>query len=121
MTYAGLLSFIYSDLKPTDARVKAAVEWLQKNYTLEENPGMEKSGYYYYLHLMAKGLAAAGITELEVGGKKVDWRRDLAMRLMKLQTADGTWLNDQPRWKENNSVLVTAYCVMALEIVYGQL
>lgn len=121
MSYAGLLSFIYADLKPSDLRVKVAVDWLQKNYTVEENPGMEQSGYYYYLHLMAKGLAAAGIKELEVGGKKVDWRRDLAFRLMKLQREDGVWLNETPRWKENNAVLVTAYGVMALEIIYGQL
>ena len=53
-------------VKPSDARVKAALEWLQKHYTLTENPGMEKAGYYYYLHLMAKGLAAAGLSEIEV-------------------------------------------------------
>ena len=29
MTYAGLLSFIYADLKKEDPRVKAAVEWLE--------------------------------------------------------------------------------------------
>ncbi|MEO6741073.1 MAG: prenyltransferase/squalene oxidase repeat-containing protein [Chthoniobacteraceae bacterium] len=121
MSYAGLLSFIYADVKKDDPRVVATVEWLNKHYTLDENPGLERSGYFYYLHLMAKGLTAAGITELEVGGKKSDWRRDLAMRLMKLQQPDGSWLNDSPRWKENNPVLVTTYCTLTLEILYGQL
>lgn len=121
MSYAGLLSFIYADLKKDDARVKAAVDWLQKNYTLEENPGMGQMGYYYYLHLMSKGLTAAGITEIEVGGKKVDWRREVALRLMKLQKPDGSWVNEEPRWKESNPVLVTTYCTMTLEIIYGQL
>lgn len=121
MTYAGLLSFVYADLKKDDPRVKAAVEWLQKNYTLEENPGMGQMGYYYYLHLMAKGLSAAGITELEVGGKKVDWRKDLGMRLMKLQKPDGSWVNEEPRWKEANPVLVSTYGVMTLQLIYGQL
>ena len=121
MSYAGLLSFIYADVKKDDPRVLAAVEWLNKNYTLAENPGLEQQGYFYYLHLMAKGLTAAGITELEVGGKKSDWRRDLAMRLMKLQQPDGSWLNESPRWKENNPVLVTTYCTLTLEILYGQL
>jgi squalene-hopene/tetraprenyl-beta-curcumene cyclase len=121
MTYAGLLSFIYADLKPEDQRVKAAVDWLQKNYTLEENPGMGQMGYYYYLHLMAKGLTAAGITELEVGGKKVDWRREVGLRLMKLQKPDGSWVNEEPRWKESNPTLVTTYCVMTLQLIYGQL
>ena len=102
-------------------RVTAAVEWLRKHYTLDENPGLERSGYFYYLHLMAKGLTAAGIIELEVGGKKSDWRPALAERLMKLQQQDGSWLNDSPRWKENNPVLVTTYCALTLEILYAQL
>ena len=121
MSYGGLLSFIYADLKKDDERVKAAVEWLSKHYTLEENPGLKQEGYYYYLHLMAKALIAAGITELEVGGKKVDWRRDLAQRLLKLQAPEGSWANETPRWKENNPVLVTTYCVLTLELLYQQL
>lgn len=121
MSYAGLLSFIYADVKKDDPRVKAAIEWLQKNYTLEENPGLGQMGYYYYTHLMAKALTAAGITELEVGGKKVDWRKELGMRLMKLQKEDGSWVNTEPRWKEANPVLVSTYCVMTLQIIYAQL
>ena len=121
MSYAGLLSFIYADVKKDDPRVVAAVEWLNKHYTLAENPGLEQQGYFYYLHLMSKGLTAAGITEIEVAGKKSDWRRDLAMRLMKLQQQDGSWINETPRWKENNNVLVTTYCALTLEILYAQL
>ena len=121
MSYAGLLSFIYADLRKDDERVRAAVDWLAKHYTLEENPGMGQMGYYYYLHLMAKGLAAAGITELKAGDKNVDWRRELALRLMKLQKPDGSWVNEEPRWKESNPVLVTTYAVMALEVIYSQL
>ena len=121
MSYAGLLSFIYADLKKDDPRVVAAIDWLKRHYTLEENPGLEKQGYYYYLHLMAKGLSAAGITELDRGGKKVDWRRELGLQLMKLQTPDGFWINDVARWKENNNVLTTTYGVMSLEILYNQM
>ena len=121
MSYAGLLSFIYADLKKDDERVVAAMDWLKKHYTLEENPGLERQGYFYYLHLMAKGLTAAGITELERGGKKVDWRRELGLQLMKLQTPDGFWANDIARWKENNPVLTTTYGAMSLEILYNQL
>jgi squalene-hopene/tetraprenyl-beta-curcumene cyclase len=35
MTYAGLKSMIYAGLKPDDPRVKAAIEYIAKNYTLE--------------------------------------------------------------------------------------
>ncbi|MES2568897.1 MAG: prenyltransferase/squalene oxidase repeat-containing protein, partial [Verrucomicrobiota bacterium] len=74
MTYAGLLSFIYADLKKDDPRVVAALEWLTKNFTLEENPGMGRAGLYYYYHLMSKGLVAARVDKLQLpDGSQVDW------------------------------------------------
>ncbi len=122
MTYAGLLSFVYADLKKEDPRVEAALEWLSKNYTLEENPGMGRAGLYYYYHLSAKGLATAKIRELQTGdGKKVNWSRDLALKLINLQKPDGSWVNDTPRWMEADPVLVTTYGVLTLEIIYNQL
>ena len=58
MTYAGLKSMIHAGVGPDDPRVKAAVEWLRKHYSLDENPGMGKSGLYYYYHTFAKALDA---------------------------------------------------------------
>jgi len=40
ISYAGLLSYIYTDLDKKDPRIQAAFTWLKKNYTLTENPGM---------------------------------------------------------------------------------
>jgi len=122
MTYGGLLSFIYADLKKDDPRVAAALEWLGKNYTLEENPGMGRSGLYYYYHLAAKGLATAKVKELQTAdGKKVNWQRDIALKLINLQKPDGSWVNDTARWMETDPVLVTTYGVLTLEIIYNQL
>jgi len=122
MTYAGLLSYIYADLKHDDPRIAAAVEWLQKNYTLEENPGLGRAGLYYYYHLAAKGLATAGIHDFETAdGKKLDWAHDLALKLIQLQAGDGSWVNDTARWMEKDPALVTSYGVITLEIVYNQL
>jgi squalene-hopene/tetraprenyl-beta-curcumene cyclase len=122
MSYAGLLSFIYADLKTDDPRVAAALEWLQKNYTLEENPGLGRAGLYYYYHLMAKGLATAKVREMPAAdGKKVDWARELALKLINLQAGNGSWVNDTARWMEKDPVLVTTYGVLTLEIIYNQL
>jgi len=117
MSYAGLLSFIYADVKKDDPRVKAALDWLRKNYTVQENPGMGKQGQYYYYHLMTKALAAAGVEQLETAeGKKIDWRREVATKLINLQKADGHWVNDPDagRWMESDPVLVTSYGVLTL-------
>lgn len=119
ISYAGLMSYIYADVKKTDPRVVAVLEWLRSNYTLEENPGMGPQGYYYYLHLMTKALNAYGAETLELkDGKKINWRKDVAMRLINLQKADGSWANDNGRWWEKDPALVTAYAVMSLEIIY---
>lgn len=119
ISYGGLLSYIYADVKKTDPRVVAVLEWLRANYTLEENPGMGPQGYYYYLHLMTKALNAYGAEILELkDGKKINWRKDVAMRLINLQKADGSWTNDNGRWWEKDPAIVTAYAVMSLEIIY---
>ena len=119
ISYAGLLSYIYADVKPSDPRVLAVREWLRANYSLTENPGMGQQGYFYYLHLMTKALTAARVDELTTtDGKSLDWRRDVAMRLINLQKADGSWQNDTGRWWEKDPNLVTAYAVLSLEMIW---
>jgi squalene-hopene/tetraprenyl-beta-curcumene cyclase len=122
MSYGGLLSYIYARLEKNDPRVLAVLDWLRANYTLAENPGMEQQGYFYYLHLMTKALAAANVDKLKVaGGGEVDWRAEVAARLLTLQKPDGSWMNPEPRWWEADPILVTSYAVMTLEILHGQL
>ncbi len=119
ITYAGMMSYIYADLKHDDPRVTAAFNWLRNNFTLTENPAMAQQGYYYYLHLMAKALNTCGIVQFELkNGTKINWRQDLALKLINLQKSDGSWVNDTGRWWEKDPALVTAYSVMSLEIVY---
>jgi squalene-hopene/tetraprenyl-beta-curcumene cyclase len=48
----------------------------------------------------------------------VDWRHEVAMRLINAQKSDGSWANDNGRWWEKDANLVTAYAVMSLEIIY---
>ena len=119
VSYSGLLSYIYADLKNDDPRVTAVLTWLKNNYTLAENPGMSQQGVYYYYHTMAKALAATQITELDLpDGRKVDWRHDLGLKLLNLQQRDGSWVNTENRWWEKDATLVTAYSVLSLEIIY---
>jgi squalene-hopene/tetraprenyl-beta-curcumene cyclase len=60
MTYAGLKSMIYAGLSPDDPRVKAALEYIRKHYTLDENPGQGQRGLYYYYQTFAKAMALFG-------------------------------------------------------------
>jgi squalene-hopene/tetraprenyl-beta-curcumene cyclase len=119
MSYAGLLSYIYADLDKNDPRVKAVYEWLTNHYTLDENPGMEKQGLFYYYHTMAKALNLYGVPTLKLkNGKTVNWRYDLAKRLLDMQNGDGYWANENGRWMEKDPVLVTSYSLLILEIIW---
>jgi squalene-hopene/tetraprenyl-beta-curcumene cyclase len=123
MSYSGLLSLVYSDLDESDQRVKAVINWLSDNYTLQENPGLGGQGLYYYYHAMAKSLVAANKPILEgKDGLKIDWRSELAATVINGQREDGSWINTEAsRWMENDPVLVTSYAVMTLEQIHSSL
>jgi squalene-hopene/tetraprenyl-beta-curcumene cyclase len=122
MTYAGLLSYIYADLKADDPRVTSALDWLRGNYTVDENPALGPQGLYYYYELMAKALTFAGVDTLETkDGRKVNWREDLALKLLNLQRADGSWANENGRWWEKDPVLDSAFSVTTMEIIENKL
>ena len=122
ISYAGLLSYAYASLKRDDPRVAAVLDWLRSHYTLDENPGMGPQGYYYYLQLMTKALGAAGVDVLELkDGRKLNWRREVAMRLINLQQKDGSWANANGRWWEKDPNLVTSYAVLSLELIHRSL
>jgi len=123
MSYAGLLSLVYSDLDASDQRVKAVVSWIKDNYTLDENPGLDGQGLYYYYHSMAKSLVAANLLSLPAkNGLEIDWRSELVAKVINNQREDGSWINDQAsRWLENDAILVTCYALMTLQQVHGTL
>ena len=119
MTYAGIKSMIYCGVGKEDPRYKAAYAWIQKNYTLDFNPGMPKElahrGLYYYFHTMGKTLTVMEIDQfVDATGKKHAWKAELTSALAKRQRADGSWINDNDRWMEGEPNLVTGYALMAL-------
>jgi len=115
MTYAGLKSMIYAGVSADDPRVKSAFQWVQKHYTLQENPGMGSSGLYYYLHTFAKALEATGEDEVvDDQGVRHNWRQELIDELAARQQKDGSWLNRNERWLEGDPNLVTGYALLTL-------
>lgn len=119
MTYAGLLSFIYANVDKDDSRVQAAVDWIKKHFTVEENYGMGQEGLYYNYHTMAKALSAYGDPVIVDGkGMSHDWYRELGEKLLSEQNSEGFWVNESSRWMESFPVLVTSYAILALEAAY---
>ena len=115
MTYAGLRSMIYAGLTADDPRVKAARDYIARNYSVDENPGLGARGLYYYYQTFAKTLSVLGDPSFQdADGKAHDWRADLQGALAERQDANGSWVNAADSFMEGDANLVTAYGVLAL-------
>ena len=147
MTYAAFKTMIYAGLSPEDERVRLALGWIERNYTLSENPGMGTEGQYYYYLMFARALEAAEVETIRehvpnvrgpsvvdqfhagdatvrvtAGGGRIimhDWANDLIDALAELQNPDGSFRPVDQRWMESNPMLITAYATIALEHAAG--
>lgn len=121
MTYAGLESMIYAQVDRNDPRVKAALQWASRHWSVEENPGMGLRGLYYYYNILAKCLSLAGGEVLRgEGDKAIAWRDELVNKLVQSQKPDGSWSNTDNTFWESDASLVTAYAVLTLEYATGK-
>ncbi len=115
MTYAGLKSMIYAGLDRNDPRVKAALSYISRHYTLDENPGLGQQGLYYFYHTFAKTMAVLGEpTLVDAKGVSHDWRAELVAALARREQPEGGWVNPADRFMEGDANLVTAYALLAL-------
>jgi squalene-hopene/tetraprenyl-beta-curcumene cyclase len=123
MTYALLKSYLLCDLKADDPRVRAALDWIGKNWVLDHNPGMESDrnplqkfeGLYYYYLTIARTLSAAERQGVSFEGSSLAaWREELARVLVARQGPDGSWVNTAERWFEASPTLATTYALLAL-------
>ncbi len=112
MTYAAVLSMCHAKLDRGDPRVRQSLEYCERHWSVEENPGMGRQGLYYFYDIMARALSASGVRE--VGGH--DWRKELSERLVSLQREDGSWANDNNRFWEADPVLCTSFAMLVLEL-----
>ena len=112
MTYAAVLSMCSAQLDRGDPRVRQSLEYLAKNWTVDENPGMGSQGLYYFYDIMARALSAARVEE--VGGHR--WKKELSEKLISLQKPDGSWSNDNNRFWEADPVLCTSFAMIVLEL-----
>jgi squalene-hopene/tetraprenyl-beta-curcumene cyclase len=125
MTYAGFKSMLYAGLTKEDRRVKAALDWIGRYWTLDHNPNMpekqSQEGLFYYYHVFGRAFQAWGEDLIKDHvGREHDWRQELVAKLMTLQREDGSWINEADRWMEGQPALTTAYAMLALEAAFPQ-
>ncbi len=123
MTYAGFKSLLFAGLSRDDPRVRAALAWFGRYWTLDRNPNMpdaqSREGLYYFYHVFARALDASGLAEItDAVGRTHNWREELTRALAERQQADGSWINEADRWMEGLPALTTAYSLLALQAAY---
>jgi len=137
MTYALIKTYIYLDVDKDDPRLRAALEWANKNYQFEVNPGMlprqRKEGLFYFYQAMAKTYDLLDVTTLDLGkksGGETDWRADLFHAIReRAQVSDqyknvpakAFWINEAPRWAEGIPHLTTSYMLTTLKRIHDSL
>lgn len=112
MTYAAVLSMCHARLDRSDPRVRQSLEYCERNWTVDENPGMGDQGLFYFYDIMARALSAAGVDE--VGGHV--WKTELSRKVISLQKPDGSWYNANNRFWEADPVLCTSFALLVLEL-----
>lgn len=121
MTYAGVLAMVHAKLEKSDPRVRSAVDFCSRYWTLDENPGQGQQGLYFYFNIMSRALSVAGLDAIpkQKVGEEIRWREEVVKKIISLQKPDGSWANDNNRWWENDPVLATSYALLALEFAGG--
>jgi squalene-hopene/tetraprenyl-beta-curcumene cyclase len=116
MTYSAIESMIYAQADRADPRVRSAIAWSARHWSVEENPGMGLRGLFYYYTIMGKALRLSGSDTLRRDdGSMIEWKRELVEKIVSLQGPDGSWVNTDNQFWEADAALVTAYAILALQ------
>ncbi|MBY0522011.1 MAG: terpene cyclase/mutase family protein [Gemmataceae bacterium] len=118
ITCSGLVALDDCGVKKDDPRFKKALEWIQKEYSVDKNPGTPGDGmrgYYLWLKMLTEALTRAGVDTIVESDKKThDWKAEVTAALISKQSKEGSWANKSPAWMESNADLATAWALMAL-------
>jgi squalene-hopene/tetraprenyl-beta-curcumene cyclase len=129
MTCDGIRAMLACGLPTDHPRVVAAKQWMQKNFSVSENPGrfaadrqaIRNATYYYHCWSLAHAMRRLGVGELDTPNGRVNWAEALADELMRRQRPDGSWENELNDAKEDDPLVSTSFAAAALAICREQI
>ena len=88
------------------------------------SPDSPQGSVFY--DILSRALTAAGIDSIPrsgdaAGQPPIDWRAELVAKLVSLQRDDGSFVNANGRFWENDPVLATSYSAVSLAFAIGNL
>jgi squalene-hopene/tetraprenyl-beta-curcumene cyclase len=126
MTYEGIKTYLFAGLKKDSPEVKAAIDWVRKNYSVEAHPGFPYDsqkrnhlrGLFYYYLVFSRAMDAIAERPFRTfDGKEHDWPVELGEQLLKSMKDGKMWVNENAAWWENDPLLVTSYVLNTLDIL----
>jgi squalene-hopene/tetraprenyl-beta-curcumene cyclase len=119
-----LQSYFAIGLPVDDPRVKAAWQWLAKNFSADEHPGHYADGrqaerdsvYYYYCFSLAEALGDSSPADSKLAVNRVEMARAIAGALLKRQKPDGSWSNPEVEVREDDPLVATSLAARALAL-----
>lgn len=119
MTADGYRALLACGLPPDHPRVRAAEQWLVRNFAADHNPGkfvpgnedIRNSTFYYYCWSMTHA-----IMHFKDGKARRDIATAMADELLAHQRPDGTWSNRCTDAKEDDPLVATPFAASALAI-----
>ena len=118
-TCMGIAGLLDAGVPRDDFRIHAALVWLERHYSLDAHPGMDRprEGLYAFYYEFANAMEVLGRDEIrDARGVPHDWRAELSRRLAEQQAADGGWANpeESARVGRNGRMAVTSYVLLTL-------
>ncbi len=122
-TADGLRAILACGLPLDHPRVRAAQQWLERNFRPDTqggafsgdlDPEMRAAGYFAYAASAAKALALFGNRRIATSNGSSDWPEALAGELIKRQRPDGYWMNAHGASKEDDPQVATPLAIEAL-------
>ena len=129
MTCDGVRALLACGLPHDHPRVVAARRWIERNFTVEMNPGtfapdrepLRDATYYYCCWSLAHALARLNVREIDTPRGNVRWAEVLADELMRRQAPDGAWRNRLSDGREDDPLVATPFAAAALAICRDQI
>jgi hypothetical protein len=115
MTADGVRALTRLGAPPDDARLVAAIAWLDRAFDAVKNPGdfppiaevRRASSYFYWTW---------SIAHVARHLNRRAWAEALAIALVARQSADGSWKNPASEMREDDPIVATSFAVAALAL-----
>ena len=115
LTFAGIKSLLYCGVPKSDSAIKLALKQLQTYCPVKKLPARGDAGFFTYLYMAASTFRYLGSEFWKQSfGMHENTNLKIVHATLASQKSDGSWMNSNGMWRENDPFLCTAYAILTL-------